>query len=98
MKVEILESSVEFHERPFVKPLRLSSGLITQITEARASVRVRIERHEATGRGAIYLSDLWAWPDPALNHDFRDGALRELCSQIASTLTDYCGGEAHHPL
>jgi L-alanine-DL-glutamate epimerase-like enolase superfamily enzyme len=98
MQVEIVESSVEFLERPFVKPLRLSSGVITEITEARASVRVRVGGREATGRGAIYLSDLWAWPDATLSHDVRDGALRELCREIALRLREYCGGETHHPL
>src|SRR4051794_32742248 len=98
MKAKILESSVEFIHRPFIKPLKLSSGPITQITEAQVSVRVRVDAKEAVGRGAIYLSDLWAWPDPALAHEVRDGHLRNLSQTIASGLADLCGAEAHHPL
>ena len=36
MRTEILEAAVDFFDRPFRKPLQLSSGLITEITEARA--------------------------------------------------------------
>ena len=98
MRARILESSVQFIERPFIKPLKLSTGAITQITEARASVRVSIEGREATGHGAIYLSDLWAWPDSALSHEARDQHLRELSETISRKLSDLCGGEPHHPL
>jgi len=98
MKAEILDASVQFYQRPFITPLVLSSGPITEITEARVAVTVRADGKEATGRGAIYLSDLWAWPDPRLDHSFRDAALRKLTTQIAEGLRDFCGGEPHHPL
>jgi len=98
MNAQVLDSSVEFFDRPFIKPLKLSSGTITQITEARATVRVRVDGREATGRGTIYLSDLWAWPDPALDHAARDRALRDLSNFIAMNLTELCGNSPHHPL
>src|SRR5690242_9635983 len=98
MQAKILESSIEFCQRPFIKPLKLSSGLITQITEAQVSVRVCVDAKEAAGRGAIYLSDLWAWPDPALSHAVRDKHLREPSETISKRLVELCGGEAHHPL
>lgn len=98
MNVQILNAAVEFFSRPFVTPLVLSSGPITKITEARAAVRVRVDGKEASGRGAIYLSDLWAWPDPKLDHAFRDAEMRKLCIAIASHLVEFCDGEAHHPL
>lgn len=98
MKVKILESSVEFFKRPFIKPMKLSSGLITQITEARASVHINADGHEAIGHGAIYLSDLWAWPDAAMDHSERDAKLRDLCEHIAKNLFTLCGSEVHHPL
>jgi hypothetical protein len=79
----ILAASVTFREQPFAKPLQLSSGTITEITEATATVRVRIGGQEAEGRGSIYLSDLWAWPDPALTHAQRDAEMRRLCLQLA---------------
>lgn len=98
MKARVIEAGVEFFERPFRKPLRISSGAITRITEARAEVRVRVDAREAVGRGSIYLSDVWAWPDPELSHEERDRALRGVCERIASDLDDLCGGEEAHPL
>jgi L-alanine-DL-glutamate epimerase-like enolase superfamily enzyme len=50
------------------------------------------------GRGSIYLSDLWAWPDPQFTHEQRDAELRKICLQIADKLASMCGGEATHPL
>src|SRR5437773_5570578 len=98
MNAEILDASVEFIERPFITPLVLSSGTITRITEARAAVTVRVGANQAIGRGAVYLSDLWAWPDSKFDHGFRDAALRQLSTLIAGNLRGYCGGESHHPL
>ena len=98
MKTTILESKVEYFHQPFLKPLQISSGKITEITEARAEVRVSIDGKEAVGRGAIYLSDLWAWPEPSLTHDQRDAILRELCDYINANLWNLCGGEPEHPM
>lgn len=98
MKTRILDSQIEFFHQPFVKPLQISSGLIREITEARVSVVVRVDGREAMGRGSIYLSDLWSWPDPSLSHEQRDTVLRELCKKIAANLWEMCGGEEEHPL
>jgi L-alanine-DL-glutamate epimerase-like enolase superfamily enzyme len=98
MKVEILEAEVAFRHRPFSKPLQLSSGSIAEITEAEATVRIRAGDGEAVGRGAIYLSDLWGWPDPSRPHDVRDAAMRHLCERIAVDIDELCGGEAAHPV
>lgn len=98
MKTEVLEASVEFINRPFIKPLKLSSGPITEIAEARVAVVARTDGKEATGRGSIFLSDLWAWPDPNLTHAARDAAMRELSQTIATNLRALCGDQATHPL
>jgi L-alanine-DL-glutamate epimerase-like enolase superfamily enzyme len=98
MDTQILEARVSFFYRPFLRPLHISSGVISEITEARVWVRARVEGREAVGRGAIYLSDLWAWPEPSMSHAERDAALRALCERIAAGLPDLCGEEAAHPL
>jgi L-alanine-DL-glutamate epimerase-like enolase superfamily enzyme len=94
----VLEAKVDFFHQPFLKPLQISSGKITEITEARAQVRVRVNGREAVGHGSIYLSDLWAWPEPSLTHDQRDAVLRDLCKRIEADLWNLCGGEEEHPL
>ena len=98
MKTEIIDAKVSFVEQPFLTPLIISSGAITVITEARADVTVRIDGKEATGSGSIYLSDLWAWPDPDLTHEQRDAELRKLCLEIADDLKNLCGSQPAHPL
>lgn len=98
MQTRIAECRVEFEEQQFVAPLQLSTGVITHITEARVTVHAETEGREADGRGSIYLSDLWAWPDPALDHATRDAHLRTFCEALAADLPGWCGGEAAHPL
>ena len=98
MKTEILAVSVTFVEQPFISPLIISSGAITTLPEAIAKVMVRVNGREAAGKGSIYLSDLWAWPDPQLTHEQRDAELRRICRQIANNLEPLCGGESLHPL
>ena len=98
MNVKILDAKVEFKEQPFISPLIISSGAINDITEAVASVTVSVNGKTATGRGSIYLSDLWAWPEPSLTHAQRDTELRKICVNIAANLQRYCGGEAAHPM
>lgn len=98
LQTRVLGANVRFVEQSFLRPLIISSGAITKITEAVAEVTVRVDGREATGRGSIYLSDLWAWPEPSLEHAERDKRLRALCEEIASRLDALCGGEAAHPL
>ncbi|HUT93944.1 MAG TPA: enolase C-terminal domain-like protein [Thermoguttaceae bacterium] len=98
MQTTVLDAKVRFVEQAFLRPLIISSGAITEISEAVAEVAVRVEGKEATGRGSIYLSDLWAWPEPSLAHAARDAVLRKLCEEIAANLWTHCGREAIHPL
>lgn len=95
--IKIIDTNVEFFHQRLVKPLQISSGLISEITEARARVTVDVDGREATGWGSIYLSDVWSWPEPSLTHDQRDRALRNLCEYIADNLAAFCG-TADHPL
>jgi L-alanine-DL-glutamate epimerase-like enolase superfamily enzyme len=94
----VTSARVTFERRPFLRPLRLSSGTITDITEARAEVTVTIDGKTATGHGAIYLSDLWAWPDPSKTPAERDTAMRTFAEQMASGLPSIVGGDSTHPL
>ena len=95
LDTEITNAEVAFDNQRLKMPLRISSGLITELTQATASVTVEVGGRRAVGFGAIYLSDLWAWPDPALSHDKRDRMLREFCREIAAKLADVCGPPAH---
>ena len=94
----VTDVTVTFQERAFAKPLTLSGGTITHVTEAGAQVRLTVAGREAVGHGSIYLSDLWAWPEPALDHDERDAILRKICQRIADDLPALLGPQPAHPL
>jgi hypothetical protein len=96
MNCSILSAEISFRPQPFARPLQLSSGLITEITEATATVRVRVGSIEAEGKGSIYLSDLWAWPDPAIPHAQRDAAMQAYGTRLAAELPSLSGPQ--HPL
>lgn len=86
---------MQFIERRLRTPLVLSTGAITEVTEARVSVSVEASAAVASGRGSIYLSDLWAWPDAELSHEEKDALLRALCGRIAAALPAWCGAPDH---
>ncbi len=95
MEARILEAQVEFVPQPFSTPLMLSSGPITQCTQAIATVTVEVTGQRATGRGAIALSYVWAWPSATLSGDRRDSVLRQYCTRLAGELKNACGSAAH---
>lgn len=94
-RTRVLSAKVEFFEQKFRTPIQLSSGLIDVITEARATVQVQMGDRKAEGRGSIYLSDLWAWPDPTSSHEHRDAVLRNKCVEVAVSVADIVGEPAH---
>jgi L-alanine-DL-glutamate epimerase-like enolase superfamily enzyme len=78
---------ITFSNEQFATPLRLSRGLITEITYAKVVIDVRARAGvDQRGTGAIYLSDLWAFPDPAYDHAQKDQVMRTLCEKIAAHL------------
>jgi L-alanine-DL-glutamate epimerase-like enolase superfamily enzyme len=94
----VLGADVIFQRQRLVTPLQLSSGTIEELTEAVATVVVEVDGRRAEGQGAIFLSDVWAWPCDALTHEDRDAALRGMCEAIAGELPAYFRGRALHPL
>jgi len=97
MTIQIHDVRVQFVRRPFAVPLRLASGTISDITEARIDLDVVVDGQRATGSGAIYLSDLWAWPDPAIPSVERDAGMRRYLETGARHLSEWAEG-AQHPL
>jgi L-alanine-DL-glutamate epimerase-like enolase superfamily enzyme len=95
---QILEADVAFRSQRLAMPLKLSSGTIEKLTQATVSVIGEVNGRRATGRGTIYLSDLWAWPDESLSHDRRDGALRQLCERLALEVPRHFRNVTLHPL
>ncbi len=82
-----------------IQPLVLSTGSIEAVTEAQAVVTIETRSGvRATGRGCIYLSDLWAWPDPTVPHEARVRVLSELTLRVAAELPHIPTEQFVHPL
>ena len=95
---EILDVEISFCSQRLATPLQLSSGVIEELTQATVTVHGAAGGQRATGRGTVYLSDLWAWPDHSLSHDRRDGVLRQLCESLVAEIPKYFRNVKLHPL
>jgi L-alanine-DL-glutamate epimerase-like enolase superfamily enzyme len=85
----------EFEDVPLRAPLKFGTGVITDLTYARATVRVENGRGKvASGRGSILLSDLWAYPTEEMSHAERDAAMRSVCGRVAQLYLNATG----HPI
>ncbi|MEX2307483.1 MAG: enolase C-terminal domain-like protein [Pirellulales bacterium] len=90
---------LEFYLQKLITPLVLSTGRIEDVTEARAAVTVETGAGRHTqGRGTIYLSDLWAWPDQTVPHERRVQILQAFTRQVAAACTQLLSHELLHPL
>jgi len=93
----VSDASLEFFEQQLAKPLVLSGGAITHVFQVEATVRVRVGELEATGKGAVYLSPLWAWPKSSRTVDERVELLRAICLAAARRINRLCGVGPAHP-
>ncbi|HEY3395812.1 MAG TPA: enolase C-terminal domain-like protein [Lacipirellulaceae bacterium] len=99
MACRIVGASVTYHPQKLVTPLVLSTGTIDDLIEARATVTVEtVAGRRAEGRGAVYLSDLWAWPDPKVPHERRVQILQAITNRAAAACSEIAPGEILHPL
>lgn len=94
-KTQVLRAEVSFTPRELARPLRLSSGDITELIETEATVWVAMGNRTAIGKGSIFLSHLWAWPEGPLDHTEKLNRMRRLCLTLADDLSDVTGPEAH---
>lgn len=87
--VRVETAEVTFDDERLSVPLHLSRGTIEAITYATVTLQVRTRAGaRRQGVGAILLSDVWAFPAPALSHEQKDRIMRRLCSDIAAWLED----------
>src|SRR3954468_23824490 len=85
--VRIEAAELAFSDERLATPLRLSRGVITDITYAEVTLQVATRQGKiAHGKGSILLSDLWAFPHPTLEHAAKDKGMRALCTHLAKSL------------
>ncbi len=75
-------------------PLKFGTGTLTEVTCARARLRVRRrDGQEAEGWGETPLSVQWVWPS-ALPYALRQGVLQDFCVRLAKAWPA-CGVSGH---
>ncbi len=96
--MRVVDASVTFEDYDLRSPLVITGGRIEEVTEAQVSVTVEDERGEtASGRGTVFLSAIWAWPQSKHGFVERVDAMQQLCIECADYLPVICA-EAAHPL
>ncbi|MGD9495172.1 MAG: enolase C-terminal domain-like protein [Armatimonadota bacterium] len=96
--VRVVDATVTFEDYPMRSPLVLTGGTIEDATEARCTVAVEgADGRTAVGRGTVFLSAIWAWPQSQLSFLQRVDALQQMCIEIADRLPVWCH-ELRHPL
>ncbi|HEX9114874.1 MAG TPA: hypothetical protein VGA61_02310, partial [Anaerolineae bacterium] len=95
--IRILETEAFFRVERARTPLKF--GAVIQDAITLCHVRVRAENRRgavAEGWGAIFLSDFWAFPTPAIPHETKDLAMRRLVDCFCRRLASFPGFA--HPL
>ncbi len=88
--IRILEIQPIYLEERARTPLKF--GAVVQDAITLCHVRARVENRQgrlAEGWGAIFLSDFWAFPNPAIPHHLRDLAMRRVVERFCRRLADY---------
>ncbi len=96
--VKVVDASVTFEDYDLRSALVITGGRIEDATEAQVTVTVEDDQgRSATGRGTMFLSAIWAWPQS--EHTFMDrvDAMQQLCIECADYLPVICA-EPSHPL
>ncbi|MEA3400909.1 MAG: enolase C-terminal domain-like protein [Armatimonadota bacterium] len=96
--VRVVDATVTFEDYPMRSPLILTGGTIEDATEARCTVTVQgADGSVATGRGTVFLSAIWAWPDSKLGVLQRVDAMQQMCIEIADRMPVWCI-DLRHPI
>ena len=92
----VVDATITFEDYPMRSPLVLTGGTIEEATEARCTVTVEDERgRTATGRGTVFLSAIWAWPQSELGFLTRVDAMQQMCIEIADRMPVWCAVPRH---
>ena len=94
--MRVMGARAAFTRKALRSPLRLSRGAITDVILASVAVDVEGSHgRRATGRGAIFLSDLWAWPADSLPHREAETVMRRLTELICREAPSALDGWGH---
>jgi len=87
---------VTFEDYQLRSALVITGGRIEDATEAQVSVAVEDDSgRTATGRGTVFLSAIWAWPQSKHGFIERVDVMQQLCIDVANHLPAICAEPAH---
>ncbi len=90
--IRILELEPFFTYETPREPLKFGAVVMTASTLC--YVRARVETRDgkrADGWGAIFMSDVWAFPTPSMSHEVKDAAMRHLVERFCRHAASYPG-------
>ncbi len=88
--IRILEASAFFLDERARTPLKFGAVVMDVVTFCHVRVRAENRRGQvADGWGAIFLSDVWAFPTPRLEHALKDKAMRRVTQAFCRRASDY---------
>ncbi len=87
--IRVVEARVSFSDEKARVPLKFGKVVMEAATYAEVEVTVENQAgNTAKGHGGIFLSHVWAFPNPAISPEVKDRAMRELVRQFAGKLTE----------
>jgi L-alanine-DL-glutamate epimerase-like enolase superfamily enzyme len=94
--IRVRETSLYFQSYQHRVPLKFGSQTVSEITAARACVRVEDRQgRSAEGWGETPMSVAWVWPSP-LSWQERERRMREFCLLLAQEIAHFA--EIGHPI
>ena len=88
--IRIIEAQAYFLDEKARTPLKFGAVVMDGVTLCYVRVRVENRRGQvAEGWGAIFLSDVWAFPTPRLDHAIKDKAMRRVTQAVCRRASDF---------
>ncbi|MGB9607939.1 MAG: enolase C-terminal domain-like protein [bacterium] len=95
--IKVVEAIPIFRVETPRYPLKFGSVVMRETTYCHIRVRVENRRGEsALGDGGMFLSAVWAFPDPEIELQLKDKAMREVVKRFCSLVVNY--PEYAHPM
>jgi L-alanine-DL-glutamate epimerase-like enolase superfamily enzyme len=90
--IKVLEAIPIFRLEKPRYPLKFGAVVMRETTYCH--IRVKVENRKgkvAWGDGGMFLSTVWAFPDPEVDLELKDKAMREVVERFCKLVTEYSG-------
>lgn len=88
--IRVIEAEPFYSVELAREPLKFGASVVEDCLYCHVRVLVENRRgHRAVGWGAIFLMDMWSWPDPAVPHLARQEAMRRLTDEACRLVADH---------